>query len=50
MSIDIAPTIAPLVGEALGERANAVRIEVGKAFIGQEETLDQVREAMGMKY
>ena len=46
MSIDIAPSIAPLVGEALGERANAVRAEVGKAFIGQEETLDQVMVAL----
>jgi MoxR-like ATPase len=46
MSIDIAPSIAPLVGEALGERANAVRAEVCKAFIGQEETLDQVMVAL----
>ena len=46
MSIDIAPSIAPLVGEALGERANAVRAEVGKAFIGQAEALDQVLIAL----
>ncbi|GHC02868.1 AAA family ATPase [Thermomonas carbonis] len=46
MSIDIAPSIAPLVGEALGERASAIRAEVGKAFIGQEDTLDQVMVAL----
>ena len=46
MSIDIAPSIAPLVGEALGERAHAIRTEVGKAFIGQEDTLDQVIVAL----
>ena len=31
MSIDIAPPIAPIVGEALGERASAIRAEVGVA-------------------
>ena len=46
MSIDIAPTIAPLAGEALGERASAIRAEVGKAFIGQDDTLDQVMVAL----
>ena len=45
MNTDTA-TNAPLVGEALGERANAIRVEVGKAFIGQEETLDQVIVAL----
>ena len=46
MSIDIAPSPAALVGEALGERATAVRAEVAKAFIGQDDTLDQVMVAL----
>ena len=46
MSIDIAPSLAALVGEALGERATAVRAEVAKAFIGQDDTLDQVMVAL----
>lgn len=46
MSIDIAPSPAALVGEALGERASAIRAEVAKAFIGQDDTLDQVMVAL----
>ena len=46
MSIDIAPSPAALIGEALGERATAVRAEVAKAFIGQDDTLDQVMVAL----
>ena len=33
---------APIVGEALVARAAAVRDEVAKAFIGQDEVLDQI--------
>jgi MoxR-like ATPase len=32
----------PIVGEALVARAAAVRDEVAKAFIGQDEVLDQI--------
>ena len=46
MSIDIAPSPAALIGEALGERATAVRAEVAKAFIGHDDTLDQVMVAL----
>ncbi|MCA0197158.1 MAG: MoxR family ATPase [Proteobacteria bacterium] len=38
--------IAPLSGAALCERVEAVRAEVAKAFIGQEEALDQVLVAL----
>ncbi|WP_374609767.1 AAA family ATPase [Thermomonas sp.] len=44
--MDIAPSPAALIGEALGERATAVRAEVAKAFIGQDDTLDQVMVAL----
>jgi MoxR-like ATPase len=37
---------APLTGEALAERAAAVREEVAKAFIGQPEVLDQILIAL----
>ena len=40
------PSPAALIGEALGERATAVRAEVAKAFIGQDDTLDQVMVAL----
>ncbi|HEY5782060.1 MAG TPA: MoxR family ATPase [Lysobacter sp.] len=36
----------PITGAALAERANAVREEVGKAFIGQEAVLDQILIAL----
>lgn len=36
----------PLAGQALCERVEAVREEVAKAFIGQEEALDQVLVAV----
>ncbi len=38
--------IAPITGEALASRAAAIRAEVGKAFIGQAEALDQVLIAL----
>lgn len=37
---------APITGEALAQRAAAIRDEVGKAFIGQTEALDQVLIAL----
>ncbi|AWV05850.1 AAA family ATPase [Marilutibacter maris] len=37
---------APLTGDALTERAGALRDEVGKAFIGQPEVLDQILVAL----
>ncbi|HSX65654.1 MAG TPA: MoxR family ATPase [Pseudoxanthomonas sp.] len=39
-------TVLPLTGEALAERAAAVRGEVSKAFIGQPEVLDQILIAL----
>jgi MoxR-like ATPase len=41
-SADSAPALPPIVGEALVARAAAVRDEVAKAFIGQDEVLDQI--------
>ncbi|HJW47685.1 MAG TPA: MoxR family ATPase [Lysobacter sp.] len=38
--------VTPIVGEALSQRAAAIRDEVSKAFIGQAETLDQVLIAL----
>jgi MoxR-like ATPase len=38
--------VAPITGEALARRAAAIREEVGKAFIGQAEALDQVLIAL----
>ncbi|MFC5570393.1 AAA family ATPase [Lysobacter yangpyeongensis] len=38
--------IAPLTGDALTQRAARIRDEVGKAFIGQAEALDQVLIAL----
>ena len=38
--------IAPMTGEALAQRAAAIREEVGKAFIGQADALDQVLIAL----
>lgn len=40
-----APT-PPMTGEALVERANAVREQVAKAFIGQPDVLDQILIAL----
>ena len=39
-------SIAAITGEALAERAAAVREEVSKAFIGQPEVLDQILIAL----
>ena len=39
-------TPAPLAGDALGQRAAAIRDEVAKAFIGQPEVLDQILIAL----
>lgn len=41
-SADSAPALPPIVGEALVARAAAVRDEVAKAFIGQDDVLDQI--------
>jgi MoxR-like ATPase len=38
--------IAPITGMALAERAAAIRDEIGKAFIGQAEVLDQILIAL----
>ena len=38
--------LAPITGEALAARANAVRDEVAKAFIGQAAVLDQIVVAL----
>ncbi len=46
MSDETVPSIAPLAGEALAQRAAQVRDEVAKAFIGQPEVLDQVLIAL----
>jgi MoxR-like ATPase len=43
---DSRPSVAPITGAALSERAAAVRDEVAKAFIGQAETLDQILIAL----
>lgn len=45
MSLEAAPLV-PITGAALAERAAAVRDEVGKAFIGQAEVLDQILIAL----
>jgi MoxR-like ATPase len=45
MSLDAAPLV-PITGAALAERAAAVRDEVGKAFIGQADVLDQILIAL----
>ncbi len=39
-------TITPITGEALAQRAAAIRDEVGKAFIGQADALDHVLIAL----
>jgi MoxR-like ATPase len=46
MSPDTALHLAPITGTELAERAAAVREEVGKAFIGQPEVLDQILIAL----
>jgi len=47
MNADAAISMTPpITGAALAERANAVRQEVGKAFIGQEAVLDQILIAL----
>jgi len=43
---DTSADITPITGAALGERVEAVRAEVAKAFIGQDEALDQVLVAL----
>ena len=42
----VAPAVTPIVGEALVERAGAIRDEIAKAFIGQDEVLDQILIAL----
>ena len=46
MNADTHVPLAPITGEALAQRAAAVREEVGKAFIGQSEVLDQILIAL----
>jgi len=46
MSLDTVSLLAPITGAELAERAAAVREEVGKAFIGQPEVLDQILIAL----
>ncbi|KAF1685690.1 AAA family ATPase [Pseudoxanthomonas broegbernensis] len=43
---DTAAPLPPIAGDRLAERAAAVRNEVAKAFIGQEEVLDQILIAL----
>ncbi|WP_064746030.1 MoxR family ATPase [Lysobacter firmicutimachus] len=45
MTLDAAPLV-PITGAALAQRAADVREEVGKAFIGQAEVLDQILIAL----
>ncbi|MBX9400783.1 MoxR family ATPase [Lysobacter sp. BMK333-48F3] len=45
MNLDAAPLV-PITGAALAQRAADVREEVGKAFIGQAEVLDQILIAL----
>ena len=44
MNLEAAP--APIIGTELAERAAAVREQVGRAFIGQADTLDQILIAL----
>jgi MoxR-like ATPase len=46
MNADTSVPLVPITGQALAERAAAVRKEVGKAFIGQEAVLDQILIAL----
>ena len=46
MNADAATPLSPITGAELAQRANAVREEVGKAFIGQEAVLDQILIAL----
>ncbi|WP_374248446.1 AAA family ATPase [Thermomonas sp.] len=46
MTTDTLPPVQPLLGDALGARAAALRDEVGKAFIGQPDVLEQVLVAL----
>ena len=40
------PPMQPVTGEALASRVAAIRAEVGRAFIGQDDVLDQVLVAL----
>ncbi|GAA5068103.1 AAA family ATPase [Lysobacter panacisoli] len=46
MNADTVVPLVPITGDALAERAAAVREEVGKAFIGQADVLDQILIAL----
>ena len=47
MNDTVTPAAAtPMTGTALAERVEEVRTEVGRAFIGQDEALDQVLVAL----
>ncbi len=46
MNADAATPLSPITGAELAQRANALREEVGKAFIGQEAVLDQILIAL----
>ena len=47
MNDTVTPEAAtPMTGTALAERVEEVRTEVGRAFIGQDEALDQVLVAL----
>ena len=46
MNADTSVPLVPITGQALAERAAAVREEVGKTFIGQEAVLDQILIAL----
>src|SRR5690606_30851037 len=39
-------SLPPITGEALASRVAAIRTEVGRAFIGQDDVLDQVLVAL----
>jgi MoxR-like ATPase len=46
MNADTIQPLVPITGAALAERAAAVREQVGKAFIGQADVLDQILIAL----
>ncbi len=46
MNADTNQPLVPITGAALAERAAAVREQVGKAFIGQADVLDQILIAL----
>ncbi|MGD9582573.1 MAG: AAA family ATPase [Lysobacterales bacterium] len=46
MTANDTPVIEPITGAALGEQVAAIRAQIGQAFIGQTEVLDQLLVAL----